>query len=196
MRAFILLWLVSCAPEPELVVGFRGGNEASDCTNDFDEDGDGHVDCDDQDCEDDPACALADEGSGDCSDHIDNDQDGAADCDDDGCAASDACGEGLNSGECSDARDNDADGMVDCADPSCDYAEPGYCACVRYIGAAIVCVEAAGGDTEGFDYYSACDGTGDEEAQYFTCLAEAYESEDCSTTQGLTRAGERASECQ
>ena len=50
------------------------------CDNGQDEDGDGFVDCDDWDCDDDPACATA--GEFDCDDGVDNDDNGYTDCDD------------------------------------------------------------------------------------------------------------------
>ena len=54
------------------------------CDNGTDDDGDGKIDCEDDDCVD--ACVE------DCDDGKDNDQDGATDCDDDECAGEAHCG--------------------------------------------------------------------------------------------------------
>ena len=81
-----------------------------DCTNGEDDDHDDHVDCDDPDCMDDPAC-IADE---DCTDGVDNDRDGLADCDDPDCAGTSFCDE-----DCFDGIDNDRDGLTDCEDADC-----------------------------------------------------------------------------
>ncbi len=78
--------------------------EESDCANDYDDDFDGKIDCDDLDCADDPACKLTYEPitqptpigeptepkiiavSEICNDGIDNDLDNLIDCDDPDCA--------------------------------------------------------------------------------------------------------------
>ncbi|MCP4806814.1 MAG: hypothetical protein GY913_06875 [Proteobacteria bacterium] len=54
------------------------------CDNGDDDDGDGKVDCEDEDCVD--ACIE------DCDDGKDNDQDGATDCEDDECSGEPECG--------------------------------------------------------------------------------------------------------
>ncbi len=54
-----------------------------DCTDGADNDGDGLIDCEDDDCVD--ACME------DCSDKVDNDGDGLVDCDDDECVGDLAC---------------------------------------------------------------------------------------------------------
>ena len=53
------------------------------CDNGADDDGDGKIDCEDDDCID--VCIE------DCDDGKDNDQDGATDCDDDECSGDDHC---------------------------------------------------------------------------------------------------------
>jgi hypothetical protein len=52
--------------------------EEYDCTDGMDDDGDGLIDCYDDDCPPSELCLGCDDG-------IDNDGDGAADCDDDDC---------------------------------------------------------------------------------------------------------------
>ena len=59
-----------------------------DCANGDDEDGDGLVDCCDDDCAAEPICAAEDF----CLDGLDNDCDGLADCDDEDCMGTAACG--------------------------------------------------------------------------------------------------------
>ncbi len=83
------------------------------CDDDIDNDADGHTDCDDWDCSDDPACSETI-----CDDGEDNDNDGLTDCQDDDCHGGGNCVE--NTPElCSDNLDNDGDGATDCDDPSC-----------------------------------------------------------------------------
>jgi len=57
--------------------------EVEDCGDGVDDDHDGLVDCEDDDCVD--VCME------DCADHLDNDGDGFVDCDDDECSADVAC---------------------------------------------------------------------------------------------------------
>ena len=77
-----------------------------DCTNGIDDDLDGLLDCEDDDCAD--ACVE------DCSNGIDDDLDGLLDCEDADCAGSEACTEA-----CSGGIDEDGDGLVDCEDGDC-----------------------------------------------------------------------------
>ncbi|MCD6500192.1 MAG: hypothetical protein J7M25_18005 [Deltaproteobacteria bacterium] len=83
------------------------------CDDNLDNDGDGHTDCDDWDCKDDPSCAETD-----CTDGVDNDGDGYTDCQDRDCQNAGGCKENTVA-ECSDGKDNDGDGMTDCDDSSC-----------------------------------------------------------------------------
>jgi len=102
-------------------VGGRGGSvgdgvlrlerREGSCADGLDDDGDGLIDCDDPDCDLDPACDELD-----CSDGIDGDGDGLTDCADPDCAGETVCEEFAN---CADGIDNDLDGLVDCADPEC-----------------------------------------------------------------------------
>ena len=107
-----------------------------DCGNQKDDDGDGKVDCKDDECGEDPACSTTPEnggdatsqGSEDCDNEKDDDDDGKVDCSDSDCRADPACG-GDGSGNdgdrpsgpknCSDWKDDDGDGLIDCADPDC-----------------------------------------------------------------------------
>lgn len=66
-------------PQPE---------EETNCSDGIDNDQDGDVDCEDSDCEGDPACPGEET---DCSDGVDNDQDGDVDCDDADCAEDPIC---------------------------------------------------------------------------------------------------------
>ena len=109
--------------------GGSGGSEDSEtiCDDGIDNDGNGYTDCDDWDCEDDPACGGSGGSGGSgggadsetvCDDGIDNDGNGFTDCDDFDCAYDAACAE-----DCSDGIDNDEDGKVDCNDMGCSYDE-------------------------------------------------------------------------
>jgi len=64
----------------------------SSCTNSIDDDGDGLVDCADQDCEGDAACPE----TGLCIDRVDNDSDTLVDCDDPDCFFDGNCLPGMN----------------------------------------------------------------------------------------------------
>ena len=89
--------------------------EETNCTDDIDNDGDGDIDCADEDCRNGPDCAIPPYGipwEDDCGDGLDNDDDGYVDCFDTDCA--EVCPE-----ICDDGIDNDADGMVDCEDTDC-----------------------------------------------------------------------------
>jgi len=96
------------------------------CQDQVDNDGDGDIDCADQDCQ--SVCGI---GQPDyaapmpeyCDDGVDNDGDGAIDCQDDECADFMGCN-GDDYGipyesECADGVDNDGDHAVDCADQDC-----------------------------------------------------------------------------
>ncbi len=84
-----------------------------DCTDGVDNDGDGHTDCDDWDCSEDPSCRETA-----CDDGQDNDGDGFTDCQDKDCRAQGGCVENTPD-LCSDSQDNDGDGLTDCDDPGC-----------------------------------------------------------------------------
>ena len=63
------------------------------CSNGIDDDGDGYIDCNDFDCDGDPACPFEI-----CDDGIDNDGDSYIDCDDFGCSDDPACSSGDGGG--------------------------------------------------------------------------------------------------
>ncbi|MFH2008299.1 MAG: kelch repeat-containing protein, partial [bacterium] len=101
------------------------------CGNGVDDDGDGLVDCDDPDCNEQPTCYPWE----DCGNGLDDDGDGRVDCADPNCSGSTCatrlvctglgaaavcgCAEGHWESDCTDGRDNDCDGLVDDDDPEC-----------------------------------------------------------------------------
>lgn len=97
---------VTChgAPTPE-----------TNCTDGIDNDGNGLMDCNDPNCQNDPACAANPEI---CNDGIDNNDNGLTDCADPACATNPACVAPKET-DCSDGIDNDGDGKIDCADSDC-----------------------------------------------------------------------------
>jgi hypothetical protein len=95
--------------------------DPEDCTDGVDNDCDGSVDCDDRDCNQDPACVVCVPDPEDCTDGMDNDCDGSVDCDDRDCSQDPACVVCVPQAEdCTDGEDNDCDGLADCADPDCN----------------------------------------------------------------------------
>jgi hypothetical protein len=129
---------------------FELGFEAGLCADGADNDGDALVDCADDDCCGDGACAglpetqccdladndcdgdvdLADADCAtvpdcfelDCANGADDDGDRLVDCFDEDCCGRDGCG--APEAQCCDAIDNDCDGMTDGADPDCAAAPP------------------------------------------------------------------------
>ena len=95
------------------------------CSNGFDDDGDGDIDMNDSGCDNpnddseqfphDPDCSGPDddEHTPQCSDGIDNDGDGAIDDDDFSCSNSDDDDESDPESACQDGSDNDNDGQTD-----------------------------------------------------------------------------------
>jgi len=103
------------------------------CSNGFDDDGDGDIDMNDSGCDNpnddseqfphDPDCSGPDddEHTPQCSDGIDNDGDGAIDDDDFSCSNSDDDDESDPESACQDGSDNDNDGQTDYPrDPGCE----------------------------------------------------------------------------
>jgi hypothetical protein len=86
------------------------------CDDGIDNNGNSFIDCDDWDCQYDPACIETE-----CDDDLDNDEDGDTDCDDSDCLGTVACPAPTenNNTDCDDGMDNDGDNLVDCEDPSC-----------------------------------------------------------------------------
>ncbi len=109
-----------------------------DCSDGLDDDGDGLVDCCDDDCEGDSACAVACPEYGapmperDCGDCIDNDCDGLVDDLDPDCTG-ELYGAPPFEADCSDGLDDDGDGLVDCCDDDCEGSADCVPACPRYM---------------------------------------------------------------
>lgn len=80
------------------------------CTDNYDNDDNGHFDCEDDVCSDTEVC------TGGCFDGVDNNDDGAVDCDSWSCTGSESC---LSITGCSDGIDNDGNGDTDCDDRAC-----------------------------------------------------------------------------
>ena len=87
----------------------------------MDDDGDGFIDCDDWDCDDDPACEGGGDGETECDDGVDNDGDGWADCDDWDCEDDPAC-QGAGDDDDDDAAGDDDDDDDDPASCECSSA--------------------------------------------------------------------------
>lgn len=81
------------------------------CDDGIDNDNDGFIDCEDNDCESEAICAVEI-----CNDGIDNDEDGYTDCEDIDCDSDPSCAVEI----CDDGIDNDNDGFTDCEDVDCD----------------------------------------------------------------------------
>jgi hypothetical protein len=105
----IAVWTPSCSDDKP-----KGGTE--NCADRMDNDGDGKVDCVDEDCKDNEICQNNPEF---CSDGLDNDGDGDVDCVDADCANNPACSE-----NCTNGVDDNGDGRVDCDDPECKGIHP------------------------------------------------------------------------
>ena len=84
--------------------------QPEDCTNGVDDDGDGAVDCDDDDCAEFPACQPEV-----CDNGVDDNGDGMVDCDDAMCAEARVC----QPEDCTNGVDDNDDGLTDCEDPVC-----------------------------------------------------------------------------
>lgn len=91
LRIFLLLSLLFVShPKTYALVAV-----VEDCSNGVDDDGDGLVDCNDDDCFSDPACAVLGEI---CDNGIDDDGDGFVDCADSACDFDSACTSSTASG--------------------------------------------------------------------------------------------------
>ena len=100
---------------------------ASQCSDGFDNDGDGLVDRDDPDCRTNPADPNTYDpnknpegpiGVIQCNDGRDNDGDGLVDSNDPDCDSNKDIIESVT--QCNDGRDNDGDGLIDSNDPNCE----------------------------------------------------------------------------
>ena len=142
---------------PEDMMCMQFENSINLCHDGIDNDGDGLIDCADEDCSglvnclentliacndltdndndglldcDDPDCfgfTLCFERGADCADGIDNDGDGLVDCADSSCAGSNLCEED-SPFTCVDGKDNDLDGLIDCQEASCQI----FTVCAEY----------------------------------------------------------------
>jgi hypothetical protein len=91
--------------------GSNSGYETS-CTDGIDDDGDGKIDCVDEDCLTNTVCV----GAENCGNNVDDDGNGKIDCLDEACSV--ACS--TKAPEiCNNNIDDDKDGYLDCADPNC-----------------------------------------------------------------------------
>jgi len=93
------------------------GNAAQ-CSDNFDNDGDGLVDMADPGCSN-PQDDDESDGTSQCQDNFDNDGDGLVDMADPGCSNPQDDDESDGTSQCQDGFDNDGDGLVDMADPGC-----------------------------------------------------------------------------
>ena len=94
----------------------------SECQDGTDNDGDGNIDCADDQCASFTTCATPTENTlGSCQDGEDNDQDDLIDCADTDCSAFTHCQSPTENtlSACQDTLDNDGDDLIDCADPDC-----------------------------------------------------------------------------
>ncbi len=88
------------------------------CDDGRDNDNDDQIDCDDSDCDFNPACSELV-----CDNGLDDDDDGYVDCDDFTCFNAPIClSNAENSvGTCTDGADNDGDSEIDCDDLGCAF---------------------------------------------------------------------------
>lgn len=93
-------------------------DDARKCSNGRDDDKDGLIDCDDNDC--DPFCGACIPSTEVCTGGVDEDCDGDIDCADADCTDDPACTTCTPSTEiCTGGVDEDCDGDIDCADADC-----------------------------------------------------------------------------
>ena len=120
----LLLALGACS----LLVDFEDDKtfRERDCDDNRDNDGDGRIDCDDQDCLEAENCGGPNANNYNnlnnvtnqefCDNFEDDDGDGFIDCADSDCLGTISC-QGREG--CDNAQDDDGDGFVDCGDPDC-----------------------------------------------------------------------------
>ena len=102
-----------CADDDESIPGPEDNAEA--CHDGKDNDCDERVDCDDEECAEDPLCREP--PTENCTNGEDDDGDGRADCDDEDCADDSACQRPIE--DCDNGEDDDGDGNADCQDADC-----------------------------------------------------------------------------
>ena len=81
-------WSIGTSGTGTLDIILGGAPTPENCTNGVDDDGDGLIDCEDSDCDLDPACITPPEN---CSNGVDDDGDTLVDCDDPDCTADPNC---------------------------------------------------------------------------------------------------------
>ena len=82
-------WAAGDSGTGTLDITLAGAPTPENCTNGVDDDGDGLIDCEDTDCDLDPACAGPPPEN--CTNGTDDDGDGLADCDDPDCSGAPSC---------------------------------------------------------------------------------------------------------
>lgn len=87
------------------------------CDNKIDDNDDGIIDCNDENCKSQDICKIKIIPEN-CSNNVDDDNDGKKDCEDTDCAAVDSC-KIVVSENCSNKVDDDGDAKIDCADTEC-----------------------------------------------------------------------------
>lgn len=129
VSAVLALFFTSCGGEETLLYSGSGANNTANnsssnntvpeqelnCNDNIDNDGDGFVDCEDQDCLEDGDCLALQEHR--CFDHLDNDGDGFIDCEDQDCFEAPGCTTQQES--CTNGLDDDGNGLIDCEDAFC-----------------------------------------------------------------------------
>jgi hypothetical protein len=110
----------------------------SECHDGVDDDGDGAIDCCDDDCVDAGECVVAVPRymapippEADCGDCLDNDGDGLVDMDDPDCTFAPEYAAPFE--DCSNGIDDDGDGATDCCDEQCEDATECIPVCPRYM---------------------------------------------------------------
>lgn len=103
---------IARAPGPARLYMCESSAEA--CRNDWDDDGDGREDCEDDECA--AFCDELERGLETCSNGLDDDGDDLIDCQDPGCGGT--CE--AKPSACRNHSDDDLDGRMDCDDPDCE----------------------------------------------------------------------------
>ncbi len=122
IRKLLFVMLLSLAFPLAACDDDSGNGDKEICDNGLDDDGDGFIDCVDQDCFSDSACSSNNVNNTNnnnlnpevCDNGLDDDLDGFADCLDVDCA--EAC---TYSETCDNGTDDDGDGFIDCDDQDC-----------------------------------------------------------------------------
>ncbi len=116
-----------------------------DCSDGFDDDCNGAIDCQDTTCLGTPGCACAPRET--CGNGLDDDCNGRFDCDDPACASDRACRCAAATELCGNGVDDDCNDLVDCADPRC--AGASACSCNGRPPAPEACTNGVDDDCDG-----------------------------------------------